>query len=76
MERKLSEEEKRIFAGELFDAHDSELMSVKHRAHEICRIYNTLDEWDSRRDVLLQNPLRISICLSWMMGRLLSEIML
>ena len=54
MERTIAEEEKRIFDGKLFDAHTPELMLIKHRAHELCRNYNSLDEWDPQRPVLLQ----------------------
>ena len=46
-------EEERIFNGQLFDARREELKSIKHIAHECCRHYNTLDEWDgSRNDVI------------------------
>ena len=44
----MSEEEK-IFAGRLFDARTKELRDIKHKAHELCRKYNLMDEYDKDR---------------------------
>ena len=47
-------EEDRIFAGKLFDARRDELKAIKHIAHECCRHYNTLDEWDATRNDIIR----------------------
>lgn len=47
-------EEERIFNGQLFDARREELKSIKHIAHECCRHYNKLDEWDSSRNDIIR----------------------
>lgn len=44
----MSEEDK-IFAGLLFDARLKELKDVKHKAHELCRKFNAMDEYDPER---------------------------
>lgn len=49
------EEEKRIFAGKLFDARRPELKDIKHKAHECCRRYNTLDERDEERSRIIKD---------------------
>lgn len=41
----------------LFDAHTPERMEMKHRAHSLCRKYNSLDEWDSERQTILRELL-------------------
>ena len=47
-------EEDKIFAGHMFDPRSPELREIKHKAHEICRRYNQLDEFDpARRDLIL-----------------------
>ena len=47
-------EEEKIFAGHMFDPRSPELREIKHKAHEICRRYNQLDEFDpARRDLIL-----------------------
>lgn len=50
-------EENRLFAGKLFDAHVPELMEIKHRAHEACRKYNALNEHDSQRNRIIKELL-------------------
>ena len=55
--KNMENEEERIFAGKLFDAHRPELMEIKHRAHEYCRRYNTLDEWDPERQEIVKKLL-------------------
>jgi len=42
-------EEEKIFAGRLFDARTQELRDIKHRAHEACRRFNQMDEYDEGR---------------------------
>lgn len=42
-------EEEKIFAGKLFDARTKELRDVKHKAHELCRRFNQMDEYDENR---------------------------
>ncbi|MEA4966478.1 MAG: sugar O-acetyltransferase [Oscillospiraceae bacterium] len=42
-------EEDRIFAGKLFDARLKELRDLKHKAHELCRKFNGMDEYDPAR---------------------------
>ena len=53
----MTNEEERIFVGKLFDAHRPELMEIKHRAHEYCRRYNTLDERNPERQAIIRNLL-------------------
>ena len=46
-------EEEKIFAGRMFDPRRQELKDLKHIAHEACRKYNSMDEYDpARGDVL------------------------
>lgn len=47
-------EEERIFAGRLFDARKKELKDIKHKAHELCRMYNSMDEYDENRLPLIR----------------------
>ena len=42
-------EEDKIFAGLLFDARTKELKDIKHKAHELCRKFNAMDEYDEAR---------------------------
>jgi maltose O-acetyltransferase len=42
-------EEEKIFAGKLFDARTQELRCIKHRAHVLCREFNSMDEYDPNR---------------------------
>lgn len=42
-------EEDKIFAGKLFDARTQELRDIKHKAHELCRKFNQMDEYDEAR---------------------------
>lgn len=39
-------EEEKIFAGKMFDPRRQELKDLKHKAHEACRKYNAMDEYD------------------------------
>lgn len=39
-------EEEKIFAGRLFNPNSWELRDRKHKAHEVCRKYNALDEYN------------------------------
>lgn len=41
--------ESRIFKGLLFDARTKELKDIKHKAHEACRKFNAMDEYDEAR---------------------------
>lgn len=47
-------EEEKIFAGKLFDARKKELKDIKHKAHECCRKFNQMDEYDEKRLPLIQ----------------------
>lgn len=38
-------EEDKIFAGYMFDPRKQELKDIKHRAHEACRRFNSMDEY-------------------------------
>lgn len=42
-------EEEKIFAGYMFDPRKQELKDIKHRAHEACRRFNSMDEYDPER---------------------------
>ncbi|MBR6584582.1 MAG: sugar O-acetyltransferase [Firmicutes bacterium] len=42
-------EEEKIFAGKMFDPRKKELKDIKHKAHEACRRYNQMDEYDPER---------------------------
>jgi len=42
-------EEEKIFAGLIFDPRKKELKDIKHKAHEACRRYNQMDEYDPGR---------------------------
>lgn len=42
-------EEEKIFAGQLFDNRAKELKEIKHKTHELCRKFNTMDEYDPDR---------------------------
>lgn len=48
-------EEEKIFAGKMFDPRSEELRQIKHKAHETCRRYNTLDEYDPERQQLIRS---------------------
>ena len=47
-------EEEKIFAGKMFDPRKKELKDIKHAAHEACRKYNAMDEYDPERLGLLR----------------------
>ena len=47
-------EEEKIFAGRLFDARCRELKDIKHAAHELCRKFNAMDEYDPDRLPLIR----------------------
>lgn len=47
-------EEDKIFAGKLFDARKKELKDIKHKAHELCRQFNGMDEYDENRLPLIK----------------------
>ncbi len=42
-------EEEKIFAGLIFDPRKKGLKDIKHKAHEACRRYNAMDEYDPDR---------------------------
>jgi maltose O-acetyltransferase len=42
-------EEEKIFAGKMFNGNAPELLRRKHRTHELCRLFNQLDEMDPKR---------------------------
>ena len=48
-------EEEKIFAGKMFAPRSEELRQIKHKAHEACRRYNTLDEYDPERQQLIRS---------------------
>ena len=50
-------EEEKIFAGKMFDPRSEELRQIKHKAHEACRRYNTLAEYDPERQELMRSSL-------------------
>ena len=51
-------EEEKLLAGKLFSPQSRELRDIKHKAHEACREYNMLDEYDQgRRDALIRSIL-------------------
>ena len=41
----------------MFDPRKQELREIKHKAHEACRQYNVLDEYDPRREEILRGML-------------------
>ena len=41
----------------MFDPRKQELREIKHKAHEACRQYNVLDEYDPRREEVLRGML-------------------
>lgn len=47
-------EEEKIFAGKMFDPRKQELKDIKHKAHEACRLYNSMDEYDEKRRELIK----------------------
>ena len=50
-------EEEKIFAGKMFDPRRQELRDLKHIAHEACRRYNAMDEYDPARAGVLRDIL-------------------
>ena len=48
-------EEEKIFAGLIFDPRKKELKDIKHKAHEACRRYNVLDEYDPKRREIVRS---------------------
>lgn len=50
-------EEEKIFAGKMFDPRKQELKDIKHKAHEACRKFNMLDEYDPNRQQLIRDIL-------------------
>ena len=50
-------EEEKIFAGKMFDPRKQELKDLKHKAHEACRKFNGMDEYDPSRQQLLRDIL-------------------
>ena len=48
-------ETERIKAGLLFRPNSMELRDTKHKAHETCRLVNTLDEYDERIPGLMRS---------------------
>lgn len=47
-------EEEKIFAGLIFDPRKKELKDIKHKAHEACRRYNAMDEYDPDRSPIIK----------------------
>jgi len=47
-------EEEKIFAGKMFNGRDPELVKLKHKAHELCRRFNAMDESDPERQPLIR----------------------
>lgn len=54
---KLMTEEEKIFAGKMFDPRKQELKDLKHKAHEACRLFNQMDEYDHKRLAILKEIL-------------------
>ncbi|MBQ9972111.1 MAG: sugar O-acetyltransferase, partial [Firmicutes bacterium] len=50
-------EEEKIFMGKMFDPRKKELKDIKHKAHEACRKYNSMDEYDPERLGILREVL-------------------
>lgn len=48
-------EEEKIFAGWMFDPRKKELKEIKHKAHQACRRYNEMDEYDPDRSALIKD---------------------
>lgn len=48
-------EEEKIFAGWMFDPRKKELKEIKHKAHQACRCYNEMDEYDPDRSALIKD---------------------
>ena len=46
-------EEEKIFAGYMFDPRKQELKDIKHKAHEACRQFNAMDEYDPDRNRII-----------------------
>ena len=46
-------EEEKIFAGYMFDPRKQELKDIKHKAHEACRQFNAMDEYDPDRSRII-----------------------
>lgn len=46
--------EEKIFNGKIFNADDKYLKIIRHRAHQICQKYNSIDENSSRRPKLIR----------------------
>jgi len=50
-------EEEKIFAGKMFNARHPDLLAVKHKTHEACRLYNSKDEYDPARKGIIKEIL-------------------
>ena len=46
-------EEEKIFAGYMFDPRKQELKDIKHKAHEACRQFNAMDEYNPDRSRII-----------------------
>ncbi|WP_269477597.1 sugar O-acetyltransferase [Hominibacterium faecale] len=47
-------EEEKIFGGWMFDPRKKELKDLKHKAHQACKRYNEMDEYDSDRAAIIK----------------------
>lgn len=48
-------EKEKMLAGKIYDGTDPELLSLRKKAHDVCREYNALSETDERRETLLRD---------------------
>lgn len=46
-------QKERMLDGKIYDPADDELAALRKTAHHLCRLYNTLDETDEKREELL-----------------------
>ena len=47
-------QKERMLKGLIYDPIDSELVSLRNKAHNLCREYNTLSEDDPKREIILK----------------------
>lgn len=55
-DKKLTQRE-RALKGLIFDGIDPELLALKHKARQLCKEFNSLDEWDERRAEIVKELL-------------------
>lgn len=47
-------EKEKMLAGKIYDPSDDELVTLRAKAHDICREYNSLSETDAKKEELMQ----------------------